>query len=119
MPSKLKEDKQKVTLYLTQELHRRMKIKAAVDSETMTDIAQKAIVFYLTHPDLVEQGEEAYGHSHRVYNCPECSGQMVVRDGEMISLRSKPGVMIEESLSVEKAQAIGAESQDEETLVPC
>lgn len=119
MPSKLKEDKQKVTLYLTQELHRQMKIKAAVDSETMTDIAQKAIVFYLTHPDLVEQGDESYGHSHRVYSCPECSSQVVLHEGNMVSLQGKPGVMVEEGLSVEKPQPVGVESQGEGKLVPC
>ena len=31
--------KQKVTLYLSPELHRRLKIRSAVDSEPMSDLA--------------------------------------------------------------------------------
>lgn len=119
MQDKLKEDKQKVTLYLPQDLHRQLKIKAAVDSETMTDIAQRAIVFYLSHPDLVDQCGEGYGHSHRVYSCPECSTSVVIREGEMFPLKTESGVLLEDSLPVEKSQPLSVASQGEGELVPC
>ncbi|MBF2026413.1 MAG: hypothetical protein IGS48_06545 [Oscillatoriales cyanobacterium C42_A2020_001] len=125
MQDKLKEDKQKVTLYLPQELHRQLKIRAAVDSETMTEIAQKAIVFYLSHPDLVEQYSEGYGHSHRVYNCPECSTSVVLREGEMmsakarLSVKARSGVLVDDDFAVENPQPVGVESQGEGELVPC
>lgn len=116
------QDKQKVTLYLPPELHRQLKIRAAIDSETMTDIAQRAIVFYLSHPEVVERCEEAHGQSHRVYSCPDCSSPVSLRDGEMVSLRGQSGVLVEDSLSVETAQKMGsakADSQGEGELVPC
>lgn len=118
MQDKLKEDKQKVTLYLPQELHRQLKIRAAVDSETMTDIAQRAIVFYLSHPELVEQYSEGYGQSHRVYSCPECSTSVVLREGEMVSAQARSGVLLDDSFAVEK-QPVSVDSQGEEELVPC
>jgi hypothetical protein len=39
------QNKQKVTLYIPPELHRKLKIKAAVESEPMSSIAERAIVF--------------------------------------------------------------------------
>lgn len=119
MQDKLKEEKQKVTLYLPQEVHRQLKIKAAVDSVTMTDIAQKAIVFYLANQEFVEQHEEGYGNTHRVYNCPECSTQVVMRDGEMVGLQRGSGILLEESLSIENSQSVNLDSQGEGELVPC
>jgi hypothetical protein len=119
MQNKLKEDKQKVTLYLPQDLHRQLKIRAAVDSETMTNIAQKAIVFYLSHPDVVDQYEVSYGEAHRVYSCPECSTNVVLQEGEMVALNAQKTLLLEDSLTVEKSQAIGGGSQGEGELVPC
>jgi hypothetical protein len=118
MQDKFKEEKQKVTLYLPQELHRRLKISAAVSSETMTDIAQRAIVFYLEHPDVVEQ-ETVFGQTHRIYSCPDCSSQVALRDGELFSLHPSSSVLGTEGLSVEKSQSVGVASQDGGELVPC
>jgi hypothetical protein len=118
MQDKLREEKQKVTLYLPQELHRRLKISAAVGSETMTDIAQRAIVFYLEHPDVVEQAS-MFGQTHRIYTCPECSVNSVIRDGELLPLHAKSGMSSDEGLLVEKAQPLGIASQDDGGLVPC
>jgi hypothetical protein len=94
------EDKQKVTLYLTSELHRQLKIKAAVEVETMSTIAERALEVYLQHPDLLEQIAEQQGHSHRVYSCPECEHPAIVRDGEMVSIGKQPG-LLEEDLVVD------------------
>ncbi len=119
MQNKLKEDKQKVTLYLPHDLHRQLKIKAAVDSETMTDIAQKAIVFYLSHQDIVDEYSDAYGHSHRVYRCPECSSSVVLREGEIVSVQDFSNVLLDDELIVETPQPISIDSSEEGELVPC
>ena len=123
MQNKLKEDKQKVTLYLPQDLHRQLKIKAAVDSETMTDIAQKAIVFYLSHSEIVDQYEEGYGQSHRVYHCPECTSAIALREGEIVSIKNPPSILLDdamdEALIAESAQTLSTGSSGEGALVPC
>lgn len=116
------QDKQKVTLYLPPELHRQLKIKAVLDSETMTDLAQKAIVFYLSHPEVVEQYESVHGQTHRVYECPDCSSPIALRSGDVVSLRSQAGVIVEEGLPIEKpakVSSMNADSQGEGELVPC
>lgn len=116
------QEKQKVTLYLPPELHRQLKIQAAVNSETMTEIAQKAIVFYLSHPEAVEQHGVFHGQTHRIYSCPDCASPVVLRDGEMVSLRNQPGIQIDGAVPMEKAQvvdSVGADSQGEGELVPC
>lgn len=105
------QDKQKVTLYLPPELHRKLKIRGAVDSEPMSAIAERALDFYLEHPDLVEEVEAAVqGSTHRVYTCPECTSSLVVRSGEAVSLTHQPSVIPDQELSV---QPIGSESSEE------
>lgn len=114
------QEKQKVTLYLPPELHRQLKIRAAVDSETMTEIAQKAIVFYLSHSEVVEQCEIAHGQAHRVYACPDCDSPVALQNGGMVSLRSQSNGLLEESLSSgKKAGSVKADAQGEGELVPC
>lgn len=104
------QDKQKVTLYLRPELHRQLKIQAAVDCEPMSEIAERAIGFYLHHQDIVEEVEAAtYGSNHRVYHCPECANALILRSGEMASLRSQPTVLQEELLSEDVAVALNKE----------
>jgi hypothetical protein len=117
------QDKQKVTLYLPPELHRQLKVRAALDSETMTDIAQRAIVFYLSHSELVDDYEGSrHGRTHRVYTCPDCSSPSVLKGDDMVSLRVQSGVLLEERVSASKVQNVGslnADSQGEGELVPC
>ena len=108
--------KQKVTFYLTPEIHRRLKIRSAIDSEPMSELAEKAIVFYLTHPETVEEVETSHGRTHQLYACPECATTVIVKDGEMVAMGSQPGVVSEESLTVAQVTP-GAASQEE--LVPC
>jgi predicted HicB family RNase H-like nuclease len=48
------QSKQKVTLYIPPQLHRKLKIKAAVESEPMSSLAEKAIIFYLNNPEVVD-----------------------------------------------------------------
>ncbi|PZV15342.1 MAG: hypothetical protein DCF22_07350 [Leptolyngbya sp.] len=119
MQDKLKEDKQKVTLYLPPDLHRQLKVKAAVDVETMTDLAQRAIAFYLLNPEVVENHDSLYGQAHRVYGCPECSSHLVLRDGAMVSLNTTQVVpMPQVNLPQDSLQVTNASSQGEEELVP-
>jgi len=113
------QDKHKVTLYLPPELHRQLKIRSAVDAEPMSAIAERAIVFYLTHSELVDEVETSHGQVHQVYDCPECSSSVVLREGKIISLR-EPSVLVEEELSVAvQGQHSGSNQQGEEELVPC
>ncbi len=55
------QDKHKVTLYLPPELHRQLKIRSAVDLEPMSAIAERALVFYLKHPEVVDEVEASQG----------------------------------------------------------
>ena len=76
-------DKQKITLYISDTLHRQFKIRSAVDGETMSSMAQRAIAFYLENADLVETGAEVHGNAHQLYSCPQCSAAVALREGEL------------------------------------
>ena len=115
------QDKQKVTLYLPPGLHRQLKIRAAVDSESMSAMVERAIVFYLSHPEVVDEVEASYGNTHRVYSCPECSSSVVIQDGDMVALKNQPS-LLDDELPVEKVREevkSRTDSQGEEELVPC
>ena len=95
------QDKHKVTLYLPPELHRQLKIRAAVDAEPMSALAERAIDFYLDHPEVVDRVEgEAYGSTHQVYACPECTTSMVIRSGELVALHDQPSTLSDDGLRV-------------------
>jgi hypothetical protein len=110
------QEKHKVTLYLPPDLHRNLKIRAAVDAEPMSTIAERAIVFYLTHSDVVAEVEAVHGRVHQVYSCPECTSSLVLQDGEMVILGEQPGLLADEELSVTKVK--GGSSTDPQELVP-
>jgi hypothetical protein len=120
MHDKLREEKQKVTLYLPQDLHRKLKVRAAVDAETMTDIAQRAIVFYLENSELIEQ-HGVFGQSHQVYGCPECASHLVVRKGELVTVGpASRSVLLDEELAVsEPALSVGVSQQGGGELIHC
>ncbi len=113
------QDKQKVTFYLSPELHRQLKVRSAMDSEPMSDIAERAIYFYLAHADVVE-ATESHGGTHRVYNCPECAEALVIRNGEMVPIGNQPAILSDE-LTVPARQYVIADSErdEQEVLVPC
>ena len=114
------QDKQKVTLYLTPGLHRQLKIRAAIDIESMSAMVEKAIAFYLKHPDKVEEVEASYGRTHQVHICPECDAAMVAQEGQMVSLKNQPTVVNEEfPIGVREEVSSQTDSQGEEELVPC
>ena len=113
------QSKQKVTLYIPPELHRRLKIKAAVDIESMSALVEKAIAFYMQYPEKVEEIEASVrGKTHQVHFCPECSSAVVMRDGDLVSLSSQ-GSVIADDLPLKVAQKEDSGESNEEELVSC
>ncbi len=114
------QDKQKVTFYLSPELHRQLKIKSAVDTTSMSDLVEQAMSFYLRHPEVVDEVEASVGHTHRVYNCPECTSNLVVKQGELVALVSQLSVLDDEDLvKVQEEVKARNDSAGQEELVPC
>ncbi|MBF2036350.1 MAG: hypothetical protein IGR92_12970 [Leptolyngbyaceae cyanobacterium T60_A2020_046] len=110
----------KVTLYMPQELHRQLKIRSAVDGEAMSAIAERAIEFYLSHADVVEEHSGAYGNAHRVYRCPSCSESVVVREGDLVSVRDIVAAQQSADLSMDVQDVVPDSNLPEEgELVPC
>lgn len=110
----------KVTLYLPPDLHRQLKIRSAVEGEAMSAIAQRAIDFYLTHSEVVDGLESAYGQIHRIHNCPSCETSMVIRDGELVALSKAASSGVSNELAVGVQDIVSDTRQlDEGELVPC
>lgn len=113
------QDKQKVTLYLPQELHRRLKVKAAIGLEPMSDIAERAIDFYLAHPELIEE-HVLHGQTHRVYDCPECTAALVMREGDLMSLRQSGVLTVQDEIPADPIRLpVTPNAPDEEHLAVC
>ena len=115
------QDKQKVTLYMPPGIHRQLRIRSAIDAESMSAIVERAIDFYIKHPDKVEAEEKsAYGKTNKVHICPECDAAMVMREGQMMSLKDQPSVLSDESsLPLVDDSPLPADSDEEKLLVPC
>lgn len=115
------QDKHKVTLYLPPELHRQLKITAAVSSEPMSAIAERALEFYLAHPEVVEAVEALHGQVHQIYECPDCSTSLVLRDGELAPLVQQPSILDDELSvgSIDPSRSSNRSQPGEEELVPC
>ncbi|MCL2933401.1 MAG: hypothetical protein MGG11_14465 [Trichodesmium sp. MAG_R03] len=115
------QDKQKITLYIKPELHRKLKIRAAVDSEPMSSIAQRAILFYLENPEVIDDLNSRYGKTHRVYSCPDCASSVVIREGELVSMKNQPNILADKNIAVKQTPELEkSEAQTEEQeLVPC
>ncbi|MEO1397107.1 MAG: hypothetical protein AAFV90_29875 [Cyanobacteria bacterium J06634_5] len=113
--------KQKVTLYLPDDLHRQFKIRSAVDGETMSLMAQRAIEFYLEHADVVEDLSIAYGQAHRIHSCPKCAAPVALHgDGlSLVSDHAKQPLQVLENL--EPIPELSSESKrlGGEELVKC
>ena len=111
--------KQKVTLYLSPELHKRLKIRSAVESEPMSELAERALGFYLANSELVDEVEGSYGRTHRVYSCPNCESSLLLREGELVALGNQPGVVGKDTSIDEIEQEKEADVHDSSELVPC
>lgn len=116
-------DKQKVTLYISPELHRKLKIKAAVDSEPMSALAERALTFYLMNPDAVDEVESCQGQSHKVHKCPECETSLLLKEGDIVTLGTQPEIVFDGDLDmsgrVGDKEHSEPEQHDREELVPC
>lgn len=113
------QNKQKVTLYLPPELHKKLKIRAAIDIESMSAIVEKAISFYLMHSDKIEEiNVSKEGKTHQIHLCPECDAAMVMRENEMVSLRDRSSELTEE-LPIEVRGKVDSSNSQGEELVPC
>ncbi|WP_040656281.1 hypothetical protein [Rubidibacter lacunae] len=122
-------EKQKLTLYVPPGLHRQLKIRAAVEAESMSALAERALGFYLQHPEAVESLEAASCNTHRVYNCPECASSLVFRENGILTLGRHPTIVTDE-LTAEEIEELAVEeicedfvshsdSPGEGELVPC
>lgn len=113
--------KQKITLYISDDLHRQFKIRSAIDGETMSSMAQRAIAFYLTHPEAVEETGETHGQTHRVHACPKCDAAVALRDGELAVISSRAEQPFEELTKLERVPELSCDSLslDEGELIGC
>lgn len=111
------QEKQKVTLYLPPDLHRQLKIQAAVADEPMSSLAQKAIGFYLTHPEMVEQVEDVHGQTHQIHHCPACETAVVLRSGALVGIGAQPTILPERTEDL--CLVNSATDQGEAALIPC
>ncbi|MEA5464196.1 hypothetical protein [Leptothoe sp. PORK10 BA2] len=107
--------KQKVTLYMPDDLHRQLKIRSAVDGEPMSALAERAIGFYLNYSDVVEGIQ---GTTHLVYECPSCTTPVVIRDGELMPVKDHAALHAE-FLSEVPDVVPSTVRADEGELVPC
>lgn len=117
-------DKQKVTLYIPPDVHRQLKIKAATSANTMSDLVQQAVAFYLNHSEVVEEvQQQKQGQTYRIYECPECESALVMQEGELKALKEQPTVKADELTTEQVGQRVKtadhSDSQDQEQLVPC
>ena len=115
------QDKQKVTLYIPAVIHRQLRIRSAIDAESMSAIVERAIDFYLKHPEAVEAaGKKGFGKTHQVHICPECDAAMVMRDGELLSLKNQPSVLSEgTSPPPTNDPAVLLDPDEDKLLIPC
>ncbi len=82
------EGKQKVTLYLPASLYRQLKVRSAVEMDSMSALTEKALAFLLEHPEAVEG---ALGRTHQLHHCPACAHPFVVRGDDVVSMQSSSG----------------------------
>lgn len=100
----MQQDRHKVTLHLSKELHHQLKVRSVLAETTMSEMAEQAIAFYLQHPEVVEA--MGAGHIHRVYHCPACTQPVVLRQGELVKIS-------------ETASALGVLEDNDTQLVHC
>ncbi|MEO1131718.1 MAG: hypothetical protein AAFX40_03320 [Cyanobacteria bacterium J06639_1] len=109
------ESKQKVTLYVSPALHRKLKIASAAQLESMSAVTERALTFYLEHSDLVEG---AMGKTYQVHQCPACETAFVLRNGQPQMLPTT-GILDEAS---DRASSFSSEESDDrarDELVTC
>ncbi len=113
------QSKQKITLYIPPELHRKLKIKAAVDAESMSALVEKAVSFYIHNSDKVDGVDSVSGKTHQVYFCPDCESALALRGNELTSLKDNPGVLSEDLPIAVMGRTSTSEESSDEQLVIC
>ncbi|MGK7910257.1 MAG: hypothetical protein AB4050_02070 [Synechococcus sp.] len=83
----------------------------------MSSIIERALKFYLEHPDVVE-GE--MGHAHQIHNCPACESSFVMRQG-IPQLIPQQTAILDDSAMAEAVRRRADELQDDgqPDLVTC
>jgi len=122
MSNQYMKDKQKVTLYIPPELHRQLKIQSAVDAEPMSAIAERALMLYLEHSEVLQSLD--HGHAHQIHSCPKCRADFVLRNGEAVAISSRTGsAPVIDSVRTVDDDVDGLypvqQEHDPEELVPC
>ncbi len=114
------QSKQKVTLYIPPELHKKLKIKAAIDTESMSALVERAIAFYMRYPDKIEEIEAfSQGKTHQLHFCPECEEPMVMRRGKMMSLNNQDVVSANDDIALKVTGKAESQGESNEELVSC
>jgi len=85
--------KKKVTYYLSEFLQSQLKVRATIEQQSMSEVVEQALRFYLEHGDLVQR--DGVGHTHRLYACPACQSMLMFRHG---NLQSVPKALGSEAL---------------------
>ncbi len=111
-------DKQKVTLYLSDDLHRQFKIRSAVDGETMSAMAQRALKFYLSHADLVESSTEAHGRTHQIHSCPQCEATVALNKGSLVVVQSHNDCVQEGLLDIQEISSLTQQAPSSQDIDP-
>ncbi len=113
--------KQKVTLYLSDELHRQFKIRSAVDGESMSSMAERAIEFYLGHAEVVEGVDEVQGQTHLIHACPKCDAPVALRKSGLALIHSHVEENFKVLTGLERISELGSDSKqpDEGELIAC
>ena len=115
--------KQKVTLYIPDDLHRQFKIRSAVDGETMSSIAQRAIEFYIGHADVVEGSGKVQDQTRCIHSCPQCDASVAVREEGLVLMRSHASTSkgSEELIDLDRIVELNSDacSPDEGELITC
>lgn len=114
-------DKQKVTLYLSDELHRQFKIRSAIDGETMSAMAQRAIEFYLVNAEMVENAGDIHGKAHQIHSCPQCAAAVALRGDGLVLVHDHGEHVVDGLVGLSTIPSLEQDSRspDEGELITC
>ncbi|MEM9768382.1 MAG: hypothetical protein AAF892_10950 [Cyanobacteria bacterium P01_D01_bin.71] len=85
----------------------------------MSSLAEKALQFYLSHSDVMEE-YLSHGSTYRTYSCPSCSDTVVVRKDELLRAKDVASSSGDDGIKVNVSDMISDSSRPEEgQLVRC
>jgi hypothetical protein len=118
-------DKQKFTIYIPDDLHRQFKVRSALEGETMSAMAQRALEFYLQHADVVDNLDalqsQAYGQTYRIHSCPKCAVALSMGEDGLALVKVRAEQQFEELTGLERIAELNPDScsPDEGELITC